>query len=281
LILAHTSGNLFLYVIGDMMSYRPVLWVCLALPTEATRVLAWLRCKQEDDMAVVTEMDDIKREQKHDDESSRFVLKAILTDKILFRAFRIAIVIALAREVCGAIPVLNFAGEIFARASEGSGLVLTPNQQAMMLGAVQVAGSAVASTSWFLAKNYSIYAPDWIPVATLCLCIFCDSSGLQPLSVIITGEMFSFKYRGTVMATAMALASISDFIQMLFFKPLANTVGIHVAFYFFGFICILAAIYVILVVPETKMRTVSEIQSSLKTKKEKQKDLDKIKSAEA
>ncbi|KOB57894.1 Uncharacterized protein OBRU01_25769, partial [Operophtera brumata] len=100
LILAHTSGNLFLYVIGDMMSYRPVLWVCLALPTvhlvlflmmpespsylvksgkldEATRVLAWLRCKQEDDMAVVTEMDDIKREQKHDDESSRFVLKAI------------------------------------------------------------------------------------------------------------------------------------------------------------------------------------------------------------
>lgn len=90
-----------------------------------------------------------------------------------------------------------------------------------------------------------------------------------------------FQYRGTVMATSMALASISDFIQMLFFKPLANSVGIHVAFYFFGFICILASIYVILVVPETKMRTVSEIQCSLKTKKEKQKELDKTKSAEA
>lgn len=69
-----------------------------------------------------------------------------MTDKILFRAFRIAMVIALAREVCGAVPVLNFAGEIFARASEGTGLVLTPNQQAMMLGAVQVAGSALASS---------------------------------------------------------------------------------------------------------------------------------------
>lgn len=55
--------------------------------------------------------------------------------------------------------------------------------------------SMCALASWFLAKNYSIYAPDWIPVATLCLCIFCDSSGLQPLSVVITGEMFSFKVR--------------------------------------------------------------------------------------
>lgn len=66
-----------------------------------------------------------------------------MTNKILFRAFRIALVITLAREVCGAIPVLNFAGEIFALASENTGLVLSPNQQAMMLGAVQVLGSVM------------------------------------------------------------------------------------------------------------------------------------------
>lgn len=54
-------------------------------------------------------------------------------------------VTALAREVCGAIPVLNFAGEIFTMASEGSGIVLSPNQQAMALGAVQVAGATLAS----------------------------------------------------------------------------------------------------------------------------------------
>lgn len=55
-------------------------------------------------------------------------------------------VVALSREVCGAVPVLNFAGEIFTSASEGSGLALTGNQQAMMLGVVQVAGSALASS---------------------------------------------------------------------------------------------------------------------------------------
>lgn len=71
------------------------------------------------------------------------------------------------------------------------------------------------------------------------------------------------------MATAMAASSLADFLQMLFFKPLANAVGIHVAFYFFGFICIIAAIYVILVVPETKMRSLEEIHRDLRTKKEK------------
>lgn len=55
-------------------------------------------------------------------------------------------IVTLAREVCGAIPVLNYAGNIFEISSEGSGLVLTPNQQAMMLGAVQVIGSVLASS---------------------------------------------------------------------------------------------------------------------------------------
>lgn len=67
-------------------------------------------------------------------------------DKILFRAFKIAIIVALAREVCGAIPVLNFAGDIFATASKGTNFVLTPNQQAMMLGLIQVTGSMLGSS---------------------------------------------------------------------------------------------------------------------------------------
>ncbi|XP_037298082.1 facilitated trehalose transporter Tret1-like [Manduca sexta] len=319
-ILFHTTGNLLLYVIGDLMSYRPILWTCLAMPTlhlvlflmmpespsylvkqgnleEAARVVAWLRCRKEDDPKVFQELDFIRKEQKKDEESSKFVFKAICD---IFRAFLIALVIALAREACGAVPVLNFAGEIFALASEGSGLVLTPNQQAMMLGAVQVLGSTLAASvvekagrkpllfvtsflsglsmcllaSWFLAREYSLIWPAWMPITVLCICIFCDSSGLQPLTVIVTGEIFSYKYRGTVMATTMSVASFVDFLQMLFFKPLANAVGIHVSFYFFGVICIAAAIYVILVLPETKQRPLEEIYEDMKSKKEKKTDIE-------
>ncbi|XP_013161398.1 PREDICTED: facilitated trehalose transporter Tret1-like [Papilio xuthus] len=317
-ILFHTTGNLFLYVIGDILSYRTILWVCLALPAfhivlfmvmpespsylvkkgndeEAVRVLAWLRCRRVDDVKIQEELDVIKIEQKNDEESSKFLLKAIFKDKILFRAFRIALVATLAREVCGAIPVLNFAGEIFTWASEGKALILTPNQQAMLLGLVQVLGSALASSivdrigrrtlltstalisglsmcslaSWFVAKHYGAYTPAWLPIVTLCLCIFCDSAGLQPVSVVLTGEIFSFKYRASVMGMTMGLASFADFIQMLFFKPLANSIGIHVAFYFFGGICLVTALYVTLAVPETKNRSLTEIYEDLRPKSDK------------
>ncbi|XP_063629040.1 facilitated trehalose transporter Tret1-like [Cydia splendana] len=333
-ILFHTTGNLFLYVIGDYLSYHTILWVCLSLPTihlvlfmmmpespsflvrsgkeeEAKRVLAWLRCRSEEDTEVRRELQVIKDEQTKDEKSSNFVLKAVLSDKILFRAFRIAMVATLSREVCGAIPVLNFAGDIFNMASQGSGLQLTPNQQAMMLGAVQVAGSALASSivektgrkpllfstslvsglsmcglaTYFLAKQLGFFAPDWLPIFTLCLCIFCDAAGLQPVSVILTSEIFSFKYRGTIMATTMATASVADFLQMLFFKPLASIVGIHIAFYFFGFVCIISSVYVLLVIPETRSRSIEEIHLDLRTKKEKALDdsanLKKIEALEA
>ncbi|CAK1540697.1 unnamed protein product [Leptosia nina] len=322
IVLSHTTGNLFLYVIGDILSYRTILWTCLSIPAfhlvlfmmmpetpsylvkrgrteEAIRVVAWLRCRNITDSSVTSEVQLLQKEQKNDEGSNKFLLKAIFKDRTLSRAFRLAMVVTLAREVCGAVPVMNFAGEIFAIASKENGLVLSPNQQAMLLGAVQVAGSALASSiiekagrkfilfttslisglsmcvlaSWFLARDYELYLPNWLPIVTLCLCIFCDSSGLAPMSLVIAGEIFSFKYRGTVMAATMSTASLADFFQLLIFKPLANTIGIHAAFYFFGFFCIFMSIYVIFYVPETKARCLDDIYDDLNKSKKKTKEI--------
>lgn len=82
------------------------------------------------------------------------------------------------------------------------------------------------------------------------------------------------------MGVAMAAASLCAFIQMFFFKNLATAIGIHVSFYFFGAICLLAALYTILVIPETKLRTLEEVHQDLRTKKEKRED-EKLKQATA
>lgn len=71
----------------------------------------------------------------------------------------------------------------------------------------------------------------------------------------------------------MATASVLVFIQLLFFKKLATAIGLHVSFYFFGVICLIAALYTILVIPETKSRTLEEVHQALKTKKEKKEDI--------
>lgn len=61
---------------------------------EAARVMAWLRCKSEEDQSVKNELEIIKKEQINDTESSRFLLKAICKqiflitfDKISTRQF--------------------------------------------------------------------------------------------------------------------------------------------------------------------------------------------------
>ncbi|CAG4939614.1 unnamed protein product [Colias eurytheme] len=317
--LFYTSGSLFSYIIGDLLSYTTILSVCvtislvgfllcLSLPEspsylvktgrieEAQKVLLWLRRQSVVDDTIQQEIELIKAEQKNDEISNNeSSIKTILTDRILFRAFQIAMMAALAREVCGAVPVINFAGNIFQEAASGTKLVLNPNQQAMMLGSVQCFGSILASSlvekcgrrpllfitciisglsmcllaSWFVLKDHNIDAPSWIPVTTLCICIFCDSAGLLPLGTVITGEIFSFKYRGTVLATSMAFASLIDFFQVLFFKLLAGAIGVKVPFYIFGAMCLLTALYVIVSVPETKTRPLDEIYDDLRTKKEK------------
>lgn len=76
------------------------------------------------------------------------------------------------------------------------------------------------------------------------------------------------------MGNVMAIASLSAFLQMLFFKPVASSIGIHVAFYSFGVVCLLAALYAILVIPETKKKSLEEIYCKLKTRKEKNKELE-------
>ncbi|XP_034825883.2 facilitated trehalose transporter Tret1-like [Maniola hyperantus] len=313
-----TTGSLFAYIIGDILSYHAILLVFVAVPAinflvfllmpespsylikhdkdeEAVKALVWLRCRRQYDLTVQQEMDFIKIEQRNDESKGKFLMKTILTDKILFRAFQIALIVALARELCGAVPVLNFAGDIFRLASDVTGLVLRPNQQAMVLGAVQLCGATMASgiversgrrplliitclvsglsmcvlATWFVLNEFDISPPGWIPVVTLCICIFCDASGLMPIAVVIAGETFSYKYRGTILATTMAISSFSDFFQLLFFKSLAKTIGVYVSFYFFGAMCLATALYVFLVVPETKNRKLEEIYNDLWTKKEK------------
>lgn len=40
-------------------------------------MLAWLRCRDEEDPEIKNELENLKKEQNKDEESSKFVLKAI------------------------------------------------------------------------------------------------------------------------------------------------------------------------------------------------------------
>jgi MFS transporter, SP family, solute carrier family 2 (facilitated glucose transporter), member 6 len=49
--------------------------------------------------------------------------------------------------------------------------------------------------AWFYLQSTGVMMPGWVPIAALCICIFADASGLQPLPFVIMTEMFNFQVR--------------------------------------------------------------------------------------
>ncbi|CAK1543413.1 unnamed protein product [Leptosia nina] len=311
-VLSQNLGNLAVYLLGEYLSYHATLWICLAVPLihllvfctmpetpsfllktgkveEARDALAWLRCRQVTDAAVESELQLLLLELEHSKPTRFFsTFKDIVSNKCTFRAFRITLIITVARELCGCLAVLHFASTIFSKA--GGGLALTPNQQATILGAVQLVGSCTASSlvektgrkpllgmtclvsgialtvlgGWFFAETEAVA---WLPICALCLCIYCDAAGLQPVPFVIMTEMFSFQHRGTVTSIVIAFACALVSIELRVFQPLSTAVGIFLVFWLFAGVCIISTVYIALYVPETKMKTMDEIHELLRGKK--------------
>ncbi|KAJ0171471.1 hypothetical protein K1T71_013021 [Dendrolimus kikuchii] len=312
-VLSQNFGNLVVYLLGEYLSYHATLWICLAVPVlhmvlfttmpetpsyllkcgkveEARDALAWLRCRDSSEGAVDSELQLLLLELEQN-KSGKFstTVKTILTDRSTFRAFKITLIITLARELCGCLAVLHFASLIFADASE-DGWVLTANQQAAVLGAVQMIGSCTASTlvektgrkpllgatclvsgialcalgAWFFARNViGCAGASWLPITALCLCIYCDAAGLQPVPFVIMTEMFSFQLRGTVTSIVIAFACILVSVELRVFHPLAKSVGLHFVFWMFSAVCLVSTVYIACKVPETKMRSLDDIYAEL------------------
>ncbi|XP_045505504.1 facilitated trehalose transporter Tret1-like [Colias croceus] len=307
-VLSQNLGNLVVFLLGEYLCYQATLWILLAVPLihllvfpimpetpsymlktgkveEARDVLAWLRCKQVTDASIESELQLLLIELEQSKSGNFFTsLKTILSDKCIFRAFRITLIITLARELCGCLAVLHFASMIFKESS--GGWVLTPNQQAAVLGAVQMIGSCTASSlvertgrkpllgttclvsglaltvlgGWFFAHTTLVA---WLPVSALCLCIYCDAAGLQPVPFVVMTEMFSFQHRGTVTSIVIAFTSGLVSVQLRVFHPLATTVGLYLIFWIFAAVCLVSTVYIFCCVPETKMKTIEEIYEEL------------------
>ncbi|XP_013191734.2 facilitated trehalose transporter Tret1 [Amyelois transitella] len=260
---------------------------------EAKTVLAWLRGLPVVDRATEIEVEGIVKVEKQTRAGKSSPWGIILHDKPTFKAFIITLVIKITQQFDGYLIVLIYAGFVFGRASESIDLNLSPNKQVMMIGVVQLIGSTVAtcivektgrklllvSTSfavgvgmlllaaWFYLTSVGVWMPGWLPVLAMCLCIFADAAGFQPISYIIITDLFTFQLRGTVSSFANICAKLSNFVQTKWFTSLCELIGIHWTFLFFSIVCFIACFYTVLDFPETRNKTVEEIYTKLSGRK--------------
>lgn len=313
LILAQNLGFLIMYICGDLLSFNTVLWISFIIPAvhfalflllpdtpsylvkkgrieEALEVLAWLRSVEANDKKVVEDIEKLQAEVKEIESRSESAWKSLSSSAARMKAFGISVTSLTIQESCGFLILMTYASLVFNKA--GSATSVTPNQQAMVLAAVQLAGSVSALFliekmgrksllllmsfmtgtamlvlgTWFFF-NGSHDLPGWIPIAAMCVSIFCTAAGFQPVPYVLLPEMFNFQLRGVVSSIGVAMTGLSDFLQTATFTPLANLIDIHGVFWMFTGICYFGTIFTLLFVPETKGKSLEQIYEVIENNK--------------
>ncbi|KAJ8938240.1 hypothetical protein NQ314_011569 [Rhamnusium bicolor] len=125
--------------------------------------------------------------------------------------------------------------------------------------------------------GYDTLSFSWIPIVAVMSYAASFKIGLGLVPVTITAELFSAKMKSKGMTAAEAMFAIFSLITVQLYLWLANSFGIHVPFYIFSSCTFLLTFFIIYYIPETKGKTLEEIQLILMGHKSNHASKDELK----
>ncbi len=195
------------------------------------------------------------------------------------RVLLVGVVLAVLQQWSGINILFNYAEEVYRAAGLGASQILL---DIVITGAINLIFTLVAmafvdrvgrrplmligccgiAVSHLLAGL--AYHTGWrgIPVLVLTLCaIACYAMTLAPLTWVLIAEIFPNRLRSAGVSTAVSALWISSFALTYSFPFINRAVGSAGAFFTYGAICSAGAVFVYFFVPETKGRTLEEIEA--------------------
>ncbi|KAF2884962.1 hypothetical protein ILUMI_21239 [Ignelater luminosus] len=126
--------------------------------------------------------------------------------------------------------------------------------------------SILILASYFAAKNsgMDISSCTWIPVFAMIMYAASFKYGLGMVPIVMTGELFPTSVKGMGMTFADGIYIIFSTISLYMYQYLSEYFGMHMPFFIFGCSGLLTTLFVIFYIPETKGKTLEEIQIMLK-----------------
>ncbi|KAJ8710068.1 hypothetical protein PYW07_009434 [Mythimna separata] len=251
---------------------------------KAAKTISWLRSLSQNDKVVVEEVLKLKEEQRQFEENSRLSLLSVVRDRTTFAALRMTLVLMAMQTLSGCFALMNYAADVFHRA----GTEWSPNTLALAMGSLQLAGSFFTTVSiekfgrkiplacsslvvsicmTTLATSFLLGTggvPSWLPVVAVCVCILAYGAGLAPVPMVIMAEVFTFQVRARMAGASMAFSFFCSSLTVLFYTPIANQFGAFVVFYTFAAVTLFGVVYTVLWVPETKGKSLEDIQKHWK-----------------
>lgn len=206
--------------------------------------------------------------------------------KLLFKGkmpkiLLIGIIIAAFQQWCGINVIFNYAQEIFAAAGYGVSdilfnIVITgiTNVVFTILGMYMVdrlgrrslllfGGMGLACIYAILGACYYYHISGLAVLILVMLAIGCYAMTLAPIAWVVISEIFPTKIRGMAMAVATFSLWTACFFLTYSFPLLNSALGAHGTFWLYGIICLLGFLFVKKNLPETKGKSLEEIEKEL------------------
>lgn len=115
----------------------------------------------------------------------------------------------------------------------------------------------------------------WVLHASVIFYELIIALGLNPLSYMMLGELFPTNVKGAAVSIANLWASLLAFFVSKMYQVISDSCGVYTSFGWFAASCFLGIIFIIFMVPETKGKSLLEIQEELNCKKgRKQKSIE-------
>ncbi|XP_063228377.1 facilitated trehalose transporter Tret1-like isoform X2 [Bacillus rossius redtenbacheri] len=270
-------------VFGVMFVFTPetpLFYVQKGRTDKARESLQWFRGREYNVDAELQEMEtslEVSRQKK-------LSWKEAFSTTAAKRALLISIGLMVLQQLSGVNAVIFYTSDIF----KAAGSAMEPTVAAMIMGGIQVVAT-FASTQivdragrrvlllasggvmgvcsvvlgvFFHVKD-SASGIGWLPLASVCVFIALFSVGYGPIPWLMQGELFPPEIKGPASSISCMLNWLLSFFVTRFFSQLVAAVGQDVTFWIFGGITIAGTAFVFFVVPETKGKTLDEIQVEL------------------
>ncbi|KAJ8954037.1 hypothetical protein NQ318_004338 [Aromia moschata] len=105
---------------------------------------------------------------------------------------------------------------------------------------------------------------EFVPLAALLCFVVAFSVGLQTIPLLVMGEIFPTDVKAFALCAMDIYYSVIVTVISKFFHWSNETYGMHVPFYTFTACCVLGLVFIIVYVPETKGKTLEDIQMELR-----------------
>lgn len=120
--------------------------------------------------------------------------------------------------------------------------------------------------SYFIMKDFQISFYEnftWLPLPSLCIFVFGFSIGLATVPFILLGEVFSDEAKKIIAPLGQTMNNTMSFAIGLLYPTFVSGIGSGFTFIMFAGFIFLGLIFTATVIPETKGRSLSEIQTLL------------------